>query len=503
MRAFTMTALALSTTLLGSGVATARKVTLPPPPPKPAVNPAFATSTVADWNVVPPATTEPTFKPPVAKRLKLKNGIAVLVIENHALPIVSMNLVVAGAGSSRDPAGKGGLAVLAADMLDEGAGGLTSLAIANETDRLGAGIVVGANVDTASMSIQTLAKTLDQTVELATKIVTQPTFDPKELARVQGDVATELELRRDRPREVAQLMLDAALYGATTPYGHPSGGTRDEMKALTLADVTAFYTQHWTPAAMTLVVVGDVSTAALKAKLDATLGAWKPEGGVAPSRLVVKPAKPGKRLLLVDRSGAAQSDVRIGLLGMPRKDRRYFQLEVLATALGGSFTSRLNHRLREELGITYGIGSAARYRVASSAFQINTAIVTAETAHGLAEIFQIVDGLATAAIPPAELTKAKENNIRALPAMFETNASTAGTIAELAVAGLPDNFYATYASNVRKVTAADVKALAKTMIPSGRMQISIVGDMSVVRPELEKLKLGAVQMHDLYGVPIK
>lgn len=459
-------------------------------------------SGIADWTKQPAPTKEPTFKPPVAKRLKLKNGMALVLVENHALPIVSMALVAPGAGAASDPADKPGLASFTADLLDEGAGGLSAIELAQEQDRLGASIGAGVDVDYAQVSVSTLTKTLDPTIDLLAKIITQPAFDPKEFERVKGDRATSLELRRDRPREVAALMLDAALYGLTSAYGHPITGLRESFKDIGTGDVQAFYKERWNPAAMTLVVVGDFDAKTLRGKLDATLGAWKPAGVKKPQRPIVKPLAVASRLQLADRKDAAQSDVRIGLVGLDRKDRRYYQFEVLSSTLGGGFTSRLVQRLREQLGITYGARAGMNYRLARGPFVISTAIVTPQTGRGLSEIFKILDDLATNNVPAEELEKSKQNLIRALPSLFETNASTATAFAELALFGLPDNWYASYAANVRKVTAKDVKAAAKAVIPSKHMVISIVGDLSKIRGDLDKLQLGNAAMHDLYGVPL-
>src|SRR4029079_10803299 len=164
-------------------------------------------------------------------------------------------------------------------------------------------------------------------------------------------LSTALELRRDRPREVAQLMLSAALYGRDSAYGHPVAGVREQFKDIAVGDVQSFYKEHWNPAVMTLVVVGDFDPKTLRIKLDSGLGTWKPLGAKKPPKVVVKPEKLGKRLLLVDRKDAAQSDVRIGLVGLDRKDKLYFQFEVLSSVLGGGFTSRLVQRLREQMGI--------------------------------------------------------------------------------------------------------------------------------------------------------
>ncbi len=463
---------------------------------------SYDKSGIADWTKPPAPTTEPKFKPPVAKRMKLKNGLALLVIENHNLPIVSFGLVVPGAGSSNDPKGKGGLASFTADLLDEGAGGLSAIAIAEEADRLGASIGLYADVDAAYASVSTLSKTLDPAIDLFTKVLTQPAFEGKEVDRVKGDRTTSLELRRDRPREVASIVLSGALFGMGTPYGHPTSGVLDEFKTLAADDVKAFYKERWNPTAMTLVVAGDVDPKALKAKLDAGLGAWKVPGAKKPARPVATPAKLASRLLLVDRKEAAQSDVRIGIVGPDRKDRGYYAFEVFRTTLGDGFTSRLVQRLREQLGITYGANAAMDWRLARGPFVIGTAIVTPSTGQGIGETLKMVEDLATTDVPAEELEKSKQNLIRALPSRFGTNASTVDAFAELVLFGLPDTWYTTYADSIRKVTAKDVKAIAKATAPAKQLAITVVGDMSKVRADIDKLGLGEPAMFDLYGAPL-
>lgn len=462
----------------------------------------FDKSPIKDWKAIPKPTKEPTFKPPVAKRAKLKNGMQLLLVENHGLPIVSMRLVVPGAGAASDPTGKFGAASFTADLLDEGAGGLSAIAISEETDRLGASIGASVDADAAYVGVSTLTKTLEPTLDLVAKIVTQPSFDAKEFERVKGDRMTALELRRDRPREVARIMLDGALYGRDSAYGHPSSGDREQFKGMQIADVQAFYKERWNPAAATLIIVGDFEPKALRTKLDATLGAWKQDSAKKPTKVTAKAAKVEKRLLLVDRKEAAQSDIRIGLVGIERKDKRYYAVEVLASTLGGGFTSRLVQRLREQLGITYGAGSSMDYRVVAGPFLISTAIVTPETGKGLTEIVKMLDDLSSIDVPKEELEKSKQNLIRALPSQFETNGATAASFADLVVHGLPDNWYAGYAANIRKITAKDVKTAAKTIIPSKNMVFSIVGDLSKIKADVDKLGLGEAAMHDLYGTPL-
>jgi zinc protease len=470
----------------------------------PAAAAPFEKSGITDWTKPPVPGPDPAFKPPIAQRLRLDNGIAVLVIENHTLPIVAIDLFVAGAGAAQDPPHRGGLAAFTADLVDEGAGGLSALALADAQERLGSRIRTWVDTDAAWLSMSALSRSLAPALDLLAKVVTQPAFDTSEVARVKGDRVTYIEQRRDRPPEVAAIVLVEAMFGLDSPYGHPIAGVRDDVQAVTSAEVQAFYRAHWAPAAMTLVIVGDVEPGALKAKLYATLGSWRPGAPNPPSGSATattkqppsgpsppsKPPTPSRvaRLLLVDRPGAVQSDERIG--------------EVLRTVLGGGFTGRITQRLREQLGIIYHGYATMEWRVAPGPFVIDAAIDTPKTATGISEVIKMLDDLASQDVPAAELDKAKQNLVRALPTMFAANAATASAFSDLALHGLPDDWYTQYADGIRKVTAANVKAAAQAMLPSGSMAVSLVGDIAKIQPELDKLGLGPAARYDLDGAPL-
>jgi len=468
----------------------------------PAIAAPFDKSGIADWTKPPPPTAEPVFAPPVATRLRLDNGLAVLVVENHTLPIIALDLLVPGAGAAADPKQRRGLAAFTADLLDEGAGGLSALALVEAQDRLGTRITTRAETDDARITVRLLSKALEPTLDLLTKIVTQPAFDPKELARIQGDRTTALAQRRDRPPEVAAIVLNEALFGLDSPYGHPVTGVTADVAAITAADVTAFYRDHWSPAAMTLVVVGDVDPPALKTVLDAGFGRWRPRTARPPAATARAVARGGPRIQLVDRPGAAQSDVRIGVIGPDRNAKRYYAFEVSRTMFGGGFTGRITQRLREQLGIIYHAYATMNWWVAPGPLVVDAAIVTPSTATGISEVLKILDDLATNDAPVAELDKAKQNLIRALPSLFDTNAETADAFVELALHKLPDDWYAHFADGIRKVTAGDARAAAQALLASRSMLISIVGDAAKIRPDLDKLGLGAPALYDLDAAPL-
>lgn len=468
--------------------------------------PDYAVSGISDWTTPPPPTAEPAYRPAAPKRLRLRNGLTVLVVENRVLPIFAVTLVVSGAGAAFDPPERFGLASLTADLLDEGAGGLSALALAEEEERLGADLELYADYDVGGLSARGLSKNLDGTLELVAKLLAEPALAPGELERVRGDRKIALQQRRDRPREVAGLMLSAALYGGDRPYGHAIAGTETHLAAITQADVQRFYQERWQPARATLVLAGDLDAATLVARLEPTLGRWKARAPAAPARLAAKPARPpAPSLRLAERPGAEQTEVRVGLIGPARTDPRFYAFEVLRTALGGGFTSRLTQRLREELGITYGASAVMDWRLQPGPFFVGTAIESAQTASGVVEVFAILRDLASRELTPEELDKTKHNLIRALPAEFESNLATTTAIASLVQLGLPVTWHSTYAANVRKVTARQVRAAAASLLPIGKLAVAAVGDgaaLAALARALAPLGYGAPPiLHDAAGAP--
>lgn len=469
--------------------------------------PDYAASGIADWTTPPPPTAEPAYRPPVAKRFRLRNGLTVLVVENRVLPIFALTLVVPGAGAAFDPPERFGLASLTADLLDEGAGGLSALALAEQEERLGADLELYADYDAGGLSARGLAKNLDGTLELVAKLLAEPALAPSELERVRGDRKIALQQRRDRPREVAGLMLAAALYGGDHPYGHAIAGSETHLAAIALADVQRFYQERWQPARATLVLAGDLDATSLVARLEPTLGRWKAKAPAAPLRWPAKPSRPAAPgLLVAERAGAEQTEVRVGLIGPERRDPRFFAFEVLRTALGGGFTSRLTQRLREELGITYGASAVMDWRMRPGPFFVGTAIESAQTASGVVEILAILRDLASRELSPEELEKTKQSLIRALPTELESNLATTTALAGLVQLGLPATWHATYAANLRKVTARQVRAAAASLLPTGKLVVAAVGDraaLGALAQALTPLGYRAPPVaHDAAGAPL-
>lgn len=453
-----------------------------------------------DWSAPPAPGPEPVFTPPTPEVLTLANGMSVILVENHRLPLISAVLVNRNGGTAHDPAGNEGLAALTADLLDEGAGKRSALEIGDALERLGASLSITASSDASELYMDTLAETLADSLALFGQIVTQPQFNKDDFARVQGDRLANLDLRPAQPRLVASLVFERILYGKH-PYGAPGEGFAATMKKLSLAKVKAHYQSHYNPKDMVLVVAGDTNASVLKPLLETSFGKWR--GGRSKPTVRKEPATSiAGRLIFVDKPDAAQSVVRIGRLALAQGDARYATATIANTVLGGSFASRLNNRLREVLGYTYGASSFFWFAREPGAWSVSTALKTDVTIEGIKEAMALIESMRVEPVPPAELDKAKQLRIRALPQEFETNAGAAGAFAELATYRQPLNWYTTLAAQLNAVTAEDAQAFATTWWNPADLRVVIVGDYAKLAPRLDELGFGAVLRYDAEGQPL-
>lgn len=482
------------------------------PPADPDDNPNGTTDPVAidwsaagiDWSRAPQPGPEPTFNSPRPTSLELSNGLKVIVIENRRLPLVSTILVGRHGGNVNDPPGKSGLAGLTADLLDEGTADLdegtanrTALEIADELERLGADLSVDASTDYMIASMDTLASTLDASLALFADVMSNPAFEQADFERIKGDRLASITRRRDSPRSVAGLVFDRVVFG-NHPYALPVLGLEDEVASISLGDVTAFYRDLYAPQASTLIVVGDISASTIERRLEATLGTWK-RTTLSVGQVSAPPADNSTFIAVVDKPDAPQTVVHIGRVAMTRADPRYFTANVINTVVGGSFASRLNHRLREELGYTYGIRSSFWMGREAGSWSVRTSLNAANSLDGIVETLAIVDGARSAEIPANELDKSKQLRIRQLPQEFETNAGTASAFSDIIAYDEKLDWYERYADGIASVTAPIARTFATAEWDAKDMVMVVVGDMKTLRPQLESLGFGPIAEYDPEG----
>lgn len=440
----------------------------------------------------------PSLTLPVVQKRTLSNGIPVWIVERHAVPVVSLDLMLT-TGSAADPVGSYGLAAMTATMLDEGAGPRDSLALADELDFLGATVSASTGFDASSVGLYVPVARLKEALPLMADVALRPTFPAKELERIKAEWLVAFQQIEDDPSSMAQLTYPRVLFGPEHRFGTSTSGTPAVIARLTREDLAAFHAARYRPDQAALFVVGDVKADAIMPLLESQFGAWK-AGPVAEVPRVVPGTQHGARhIYLVDKPGAAQSVVRIGWLGVDRATPDYFPLVVLNTILGGSFTSRLNQNLRETHGYTYGARSSFDMRRLPGPFVATAAVQTDKTAEAVHEFFVELDAIRKP-IPEAELTKAKNNLAYSFPSSFATNSDVAGELQEQYLYGLPDDFFATYVDRVLAVTSADVQAVAQKYIQPDNFAVVIVGDLKVIRPKLEALKLGPITVVDFKDV---
>jgi len=297
---------------------------------------------------------------------------------------------------------------------------------------------------------------------------------------------------------VASLTLARVLYGDKHPYAWPQTGTEESLEKLGTAEVRKFYETYYHPGNATIIVAGDVTEAQLRRKLEAALREWKP-ARVPAIKLSSPPVAEKKKIFLIDKPGAPQSSIRVGLVGVKRTDPDYFPIVLMNQVLGGSFY-RLDMDLRERLQWTYGARSSFEMRRTPGPFSAGGEFVAAHTADAVAEILKEMRLMSTTEVSDEELARAKDNFIRSFPARFATRGSTAGVLAELAVYGLPDRFLTDYAKNIQAVTKAEVRRVAAKYLLTERSAIVVVGDRA--SQEAGLARLAPIEVRDLDGGPL-
>jgi predicted Zn-dependent peptidase len=432
----------------------------------------------------------PALKMPPVERRALTNGIRVFIVPLQKVPVVHVQFVTSTGGGN--VAGKAGLPSLVAAMLDEGAGGRSALQIAEAIEDLGAQLTTSSRWDAATVDLHVPVAHLAAALPIMGDVVFRPTFPETELARLKDERAATLLQSEDDPEELIRFAFPRLLYGPTHPYGTSMLGTAESIRSFSSKDLRAFHDAAYQPKATSAIVVtGSITADAIMPLLEKTF--QTASCCAAPAGPAVKDFRPvtARQLYLIDKPGAAQTQIRIGALGAQRSTPDFFALRVLNTILGEAFTSRLNSNLREEHGYTYGASSRFDMRRGIGPFFAGAAVQTDKTTESLREFFNELKRIHDP-IPPEELEKAKTYlSLQMLPA-FETTRSTADAIADTFIYDLPADYYTTYADRVRGVTAADVKRAADKYIVPDKLLVVIIGDRKAIEAGVKSLNLGPI-----------
>ncbi|MGC4085051.1 MAG: pitrilysin family protein [Vicinamibacterales bacterium] len=434
----------------------------------------------------------PTLTLPRIQKQQLSNGLPVWIVEQHEVPVAQINLVVLS-GSADDPSGKFGVASLTAAMLMEGAGNRSSLELADAIDFLGADLNATSGSDSSSIRLHTTVARLAEALPIMADVAQRPAFAQADLDRLRQQRLTSILQGRDDANTIASLAYARVLYGTAHRFGTATMGTAETIKSFTPDDVRRFYTSIYRPDNAALIVVGDVTAATVVPLLERNFGAWKAPAGtsVAHVKQPAPPQRTRREVYLVDKPGAPQTQVRIGLVGVSRATPDFFPLEIANTILGGSFMSRLNMNLREKHGYTYGASSYFDMRQEPGPFLAFAGVQTDKTADALKEFFVEITGMQQP-VPPEELERGRSYEALGLPSGFETTGDISRRLEESLVYKLPDDFYARYVPNIEAVTAAEVQRVARRYLPADRMAVVIVGDRARIEAPVKALNLGPI-----------
>ena len=472
----------------------------PAPVPQPVaavdtpVAPAFDRSRPPELGPPPSVTL-----PPVIER-RLPNGLRLLIVEQHELPVADLVLVV-GTGGEANPPARSGLAALVADMLDEGTTTRSALQIADQSAYLGVELGASSGWDASLVRLHAPVAQLDSALALFADVALHPAFAPRELERLRRERLTELARLPDRPREIADRAYASLVFGGEHPYGRPLAGTERTMRAITRADVRRFHDTYYRPNNATLIAVGDLTADDLERRVGALFGGWTARETPA-TRYPAPPAAAATTVYLIDKPGAPQSSVRLGAVGVPRSTEDYFPLLVMNTILGGSFTSRLNQNLRETHGYTYGAGSRFDMRRTAGPFTARAEVTGTKTDSSLVEFLRELRAIRDT-VPAEELAKAKRFLQLQLPGQFETTGDIAGQLVPIVLYGLPLDYYDSVVQRIERVSQSDVQRVAERYVDPSRMTVVVVGDRGSIESGLRALHVGDVSIRDLTGSPVR
>ncbi len=435
---------------------------------------------------------------PTVRSSLLPNGLRLDIVPMREVPLVQATLVIDGGGRLDGPLP--GLAAFTAGMLKQGAGGRTALALDEELEHLGATLSAGASWDATTLVLRAPRRTFPAALALLASVVREPRFASADVTRERDLQLARIAQRRVRPSAVATVALGRAFYPEGHPYHAPLSG---DSAAVAQVDSTLLRTT-WTsladPRRSTMFLTGDVSLADGRKLVQDAFGTWRSPRPGAPA--VTRPATPAPaptRVVLVDKPGAPQSEILIGGAGVPRSSIDYPALVLMNTILGGSYSARLNDVLREQKGYTYGAFSDFAWRPLPGPFVAQAAVRTDVTDSSLKVFFDEFRRIRDEPVPNAELDRARAYLALGALAGWETTGDVAYQLASLHAFGLPLSSVQRERDAIGKVNAAEVQRVAQRYLDPSHLTVVVVGDAKVIRPGIEALGLGPLELRDAEG----
>jgi zinc protease len=424
---------------------------------------------------------------PAIDKSVLPTGLRVWTVRHTAIPVVTLTLLIRR-GAADDPPGKEGLAALSVDMLDEGSGSRSAIEIHEGLARLGAQLDSDIGSDAALLTVTALSRFAGPALLLFADMVARPSLTDADFERVRQLRLHRLTQLRDMPGAVADRAFVKLLYGEH-PYGHTPLGSERSLGSMTVEDVRRFHRGMIRPAEATLIVSGDCEHDEIEGLARDAFDGWN-GSSIGELPVMTTLPQPG-RLNVIARSGAPQSELRIGHVAVSRNTPDYHALVAANMVLGGQFVSRINLNLREEKGFTYGARTSFDFRRLPGPFALQVSVHTAATAEAIDESLQEIASIRGARpVTDEELALGVAALTRGYARSFETAEQVARAATQIALYDLPDDYFAEFVPKVEKVTVHDVTRAAAEHLDPARLTTLIVGDYDTIAGGLAHLNLG-------------
>jgi zinc protease len=444
-----------------------------------------AQAQVRDWPLeLPPRPLSPrdVSFPPYEVRT-LANGMQVMTVLHHEQPAVTMRLLVR-AGAAQDPTGKDGLAFLAAQLLDQGTTTKSASQIADEIDLIGGAMGTAALPDLTSANVIVMKDSFDAGMRMLADVVRNPAFAQEEIDRQKKQILSSLQVSADDPEYVANTVFDRLVYGQH-PYGLPGTGTTQTIATITRDDLRAFHRRYFVPNNMILAIVGDVTGPEASAAAERVFGSW-PRVNLTFDQ-PVEPPTPSRRVIIVDKPDAVQTEIRVGQLAIPRKHPDYMAWDLAIKILGGEGANRLHGVLRSQRGLTYGASADTEAMKQAGDFVAETDTRTETTVEALALMIEEMVRLQRQPVPVRELANAQDYLAGSFPLTIETPNDIAVQVLNAMFYELPLQEISNFRERVTAVTPADIQRVAQQYIRTDRLSIVLVGNARGFLPQLKQL----------------
>jgi zinc protease len=400
----------------------------------------------------------------------LANGLRVIAVAQTEQPAVTMRLLV-GAGAAQDASGKSGTSRLVASLLDQGTASRSAEQIADQIDSIGGSLGTGSGTDLSNVYAVVMKDSFAVAMDLVHDVVRNPAFAIEEIDRQKQQAISSLQVNAGDPDYVASVLFDRLVYGF-----HPYGVTNSpqSLAAITRADLQAFHRRHYVPNNMILAIVGDVTSAEAFATAEKVFGGW-PRGPLTATP-PIEPPPPTRRIVVVDKPDAVQTEIRVGQLAIPRKHPQYDTWDLAVKILGGEGANRLQQVLRSERGLTYGASADTQAMKQAGDFVAETDTRTETTGQALRLMIDEFSRLSRQRVGERELANAQAYLAGSFPLTLETPNDLATQLLNQVFYELPVEEIRTYRERVQAITPDDIQGVAKQYIRPDRLSIVLVGN---------------------------